>query len=207
MPRFVNLLTGDLVSTAYKVMYSTMVGTEVLREIGEVEFIIKAAKKLLHQERLLIAVRNPYARLASFFADKLRRDLEREDGGWQFSQVIFFSLVNVTADDSFETIRSRLGSISFEAFVDYLPQVRMNGHLRPQADLLRAGDLDLVSHSTAFQVETDLQRLWAHLGIRRPQRKNATFSHFDPAILSQQRLDLINEVYLSDFESFGYERC
>jgi hypothetical protein len=207
MPRFVNISTGDLISTAYKVMYSTLAGTAALQEIDEAEFSRMAAEKIMLRQPLLIIVRNPYARLASFFADKLRKDLERASGSWQFSQLIFFPLVGLTVDDSFETIRQRLKSISFEDFVDYLPHAKANGHLRPQAELLSTGDMNLARNTTAFLMETDLDQLWLRLGVPRQERQNATSSRLDPATLSRGRLDLINKIYAADFEAFGYDFC
>lgn len=205
MPRLVNTLTDELISTAYKVMYSSMMAIPTLREIGELEFTSKAADALGRNEQLLMAVRNPYARLSSFFADKLRHNLEREEGSWQFSQLMFFPLVGVTVNDSFAAIKQALQSISFEAFIDYLPHVWRNGHLRPQAELLRAGQLDLALHTCYFPIETDGSKFWSHLGISEPPQMNTTFSRFDSLTLSRARLDSINDIYADDFAAFGYE--
>lgn len=122
MPRFLARDTDILVSTSYKVMYSSLVRTDLVEEIGNPAFAGLAAERCrgpgIHH---VTAVRDPYARLASF-ADKLRQDLERTSGRFQFCQIIF-PLIDLARDASFEEARDALRAISFDAFIDFLPGI------------------------------------------------------------------------------------
>jgi len=204
MPRFLLRDSDALLSTSYKVMYSSFVESG-LEEIDGPAFAAIAATRARDPGfRHLMAVRDPYARLASFFADKLRRDLERNSGAWQFCQMIFFPLLGIGLGDGFETVRDALRSISFEGFIDMLPRVCGNGHLRPQVNLLAVEGLDLKACTRIFPIETEAERLWTCLGIARPPRANSSEALPSLESLRRDQLDLVNTLYAEDFESFGY---
>lgn len=187
-------------------MYSSMVECGALQEIDELEFASLAAERVQGPGlRHLMAVRDPYRRLASFFADKLRRNLQRDSGSWQFSQLIFFPLVGASLDDPFEAARDALLGISFDSFVDFLPIVCGNGHLRPQVGLLHSAGLALQPHTQIFPIETASPRLWEEIGVEGPPRANRSEALPDLTTLTRQRLDIIQAVYADDFSSFGYE--
>lgn len=206
MPRFFARNPDALVSTSYKVMYSSMVESDALEEIDDAEFRLLATERVRGPGlRHIMAVRDPYGRLASFFADKLRRNLQRNSGSWQFSQLIFFPLVGVSADGPFEAARDALLGISFDAFIDFLPIVCGNGHLRPQVSLLSAEGLDLRPHTEIFPIETASSHLWQAIGVERPPRANRSEALPDLTMLTRQRLDIVQTVYADDFSSFGYD--
>ena len=205
MPRFLARETGLLVSTSYKVMYSSLVSTGRLDEIGNADFAALAAERgpgLRH----LMAVRDPYARLASFFADKLRQDLERSSGRFQFCQIIFFPLIDLPRDASFETARDALLAISFDAFIDFLPSICADRHLQPQVALLEAAGLDLRPFTRTFRVETEAALFWQAIGVPRPPWSNRSRTLPDLGTLTRDRLDIVNSVYADDFDCFGYDR-
>lgn len=207
MPRFLARETDVLVSTSYKVMYSSLVATGRFDELGNAAFAALAADRCrgggIHH---LMAVRDPYARLASFFADKLRQDLERSSGRFQFCQIIFFPLINLPHDASFEMARDALRAISFDAFIDFLPRICADQHLRPQVELLEPAGLDLDSCTRIFRIETEAAQFWQALEVPRPPWSNR--SRTLPAIntLTRERLDIVNSVYAADFIRFGYDR-
>lgn len=206
MPRFATPDAGILLSTSFKVMYSSFVETGLLEEVREAPFAALFAERCREPGfRHLVAVRNPYARLASFFADKLRRALVRPDAPWQFSQIMFFPLVGVSFEDSDQAKRDALLAISFEAFIDFLPQIWGNGHLRPQVMLLYVEGMDLRPYTKVFPIETEREQLWQALGISSPPWTNYSRDLPDLSGLSRERLDLINSIYANDFASFGYE--
>ena len=153
--------------------------------------------------RHLLAVRNPYLRLASFFADKLRQDLQRRSGEWQYCQRIFFSFVGVAEHDSFSTIRTALLGISFEDFIDYLPLVQED-HLTPQCTLLKAAGRDLEAVTEIFRIETHAGEFWQNVGVKAPPHANKTSSQPDPFGLARGRLDIVNRIYSGDFSQLGY---
>lgn len=204
MPHFLCREPNALLSTSYKVMYSSFVESG-LEEIDAAAFCARVKRDAREPGfRHLMAVRDPYARLGSFFADKLRRNLERSSGNWQFCQMIFFPLVGVRLGDSFETARDALRSISFERFIEMLPSVCGNGHLRPQATLLDVGGLDLKACTHVFPIESAAERLWSHLGVERPPRANSSTEAPDMGSLRREQLDVINAIYAEDFTCFGY---
>ena len=207
MPRFLARDTDVLVSTSYKVMYSSLVETGRLDEIGNAAFAALAAERCrgggIHH---LMAVRDPYARLASFFADKLRQDLERSSGRFQFCQIIFFPLINLPRDANFEQARDALRAISFDAFIDFLPRICADQHLQPQAGLLDAAGVDLGSCTRIFRVETEAAMFWQAIGVPRPPWSNRSRTLPSVKTLTRERLDIVNSVYAADFTCFGYDR-
>ncbi len=189
-----------LVSTSYKVMFSSLIACD-LEEIGDARL---ASLLETGRFRHVMAVRDPYARLASFFSDKLRHDLRRSAGEWQYCQRIFFPLVGVDASDSFTEVREALLGISFDEFIDFLPQVRED-HLTPQGALLTAKNLDLSPVTSIFRIEVEASGFWDLVGVKDPPHANRTPSSADPLTLSRERLDIVNSIYADDFIRLGYE--
>lgn len=207
MPRFLARETDILVSTSYKVMYSSLVKTGLFDEIGNAAFAALAAERCRGRGiRHLMAVRDPYARLASFFADKLRQDLERSSGRFQFCQIIFFPLIGLPRDASFEDARDALRAITFDAFIDFLPRIGADRHLQPQAGLLDAAGSDLRSCTRIFRAETEAAMFWQAIGVERPPWSNRSRTLPSIKTLTRDRLDIINSVYAADFACFGYDR-
>lgn len=207
MPRFLARETDVLVSTSYKVMYSSLVKTGLFDEIGNAAFAALAAERCRGGgNHHLMAVRDPYARLASFFADKLRQDLKRSSGRFQFCQVIFFPLIGLAHDASFEEARDALRAISFDAFIDFLPRICADLHLQPQVGLLDAAGLDLGPCTRIFRIETEAAMFWQAIGVRRPPWSNRSRTLPSVKTLTRDRLDIVNSVYAADFTRFGYDR-
>jgi len=207
VPRFIACETGILVSTSYKVMYSSLVESGALREIDDATFGEQArGLRPDRGPRHLMPVRDPYSRLSSFFADKLRRNLPRSPSDWQFCQLVFLPLLGLQFSAPFETAVDELRAVSFDRFIELLPMASSNGHLRPQAALLRSGDFDLGPCTELLPIETQAARLWSALGITQPPSANRSDFRPDAAALSRERLEIVNAIYAEDFDRFGYER-
>lgn len=162
--------------------------------------------------RHLVLIRNPYNRLTSFFADKLRTNLRREagewhcdSGEWQFCQRIFFPLAGVRQDDSFNTIRDGLLSITFEEFVESIPVISWENHLKPQVNLLKGNVLTIVNNYEIFRMETDIENFWNLIGITNPPHSNKSNGAPDIKILGKEHIEIINNEYSDDFSRLNYD--
>jgi hypothetical protein len=142
-------------------------------------------------------VRNPWARLWSWWSMIDRRDDQRETGhAWATRRI---------ANNQFWSGVLELGS--FEAFVLEGPE-RFERLRTPQLDYLRAGDrrADLIGRTESFG--SDLARACARLGLAPPPeapRRNAGPSssyrdHYTPAMR-----DRVAELFAADVDEFGYE--
>jgi hypothetical protein len=142
-------------------------------------------------------VRNPWARLWSWWSMIDRRDDQRETGhAWATRRI---------ANNPFWAGVLELGS--FEAFVLEGPE-RFERLRTPQLYYLRAGDrrADLIGRTESFGA--DLARACAHLGVAPPPeapRRNAGPSgsyrdHYTPAMR-----DRVAELFAADVHEFGYE--
>lgn len=189
-------------------MYSSLV------EAGGVELTDSEIeeKMRLPDRRHIVLVRNPYARLASFFSDKFRTNLRRnegewscEAGEWQFCQRIMFRLAKVNQDDPFNIIRDALLNITFESFVDYLPKIAWENHLTPQVDILYIGDVFIGDICNKYKMESDVDEFWKTISVNYPPHANKSFECPDIYRLSARHLEIINEIYKHDFVYFGYE--
>lgn len=189
-------------------MYSSL-GDAGLIEIEDRQ-LIEIAK--IPNFRHLVLIRNPYKRLTSFFADKLRTNLRRaagewhcDSGEWQYCQRIFFPLAGVTQDDSFNTIRDGLLSITFEEFVESLPVISWENHLKPQVNLLNENVLGLVDTHEIFRMETDIEIFWDLISVVDPPHSNKSNEAPDIQNLEKEHIEIINNEYKNDFLRFNYE--
>jgi hypothetical protein len=189
-------------------MYSSLV------EAGGVELTDSEIeeKMRLPSHRHIVLVRNPYSRLASFFSDKLRTNLRRnegewscEAGEWQFCQRIMFRLAKVNQDDPFNIIRDALLDITFESFVEYLPKIVWENHLVPQVNVLYIAQEYIGNICEKYKMESNIDEFWKIIGIKNPPHANKSFECPDVYQLSAHHLEIINEIYKHDFIYFGYE--
>ena len=146
-------------------------------------------------------VRNPWARLWSWWSMIDRRQGQRDEGhAWATRRI---------DSNAFWSGVLELGS--FEAFVLEGPE-RFERLRTPQLDYLRAGDrrADLIGRTESFGA--DLARACDRLGVDSPPeapRRNADRSggpsgsyrdHYTPAMR-----DRVAELYADDVDEFGYE--
>lgn len=204
MPSFLHPERRYVLTTSYKVMYSTLLQQPALRPCAhDLTAALRAWMPGVHRYLL---VRDPYARTLSFFADKLRHANARE-GRWQACQRVFFPLARLSGRESEEVITRTLRAIEFGAFVQALPALhRRDPHLWPQAwsRRFRIGPLALPAplHG-AFRIEQpDVLR--RELGLDPTIRANAQEHETPERVFTPAEYAVVNEVYRIDFELFGY---
>jgi hypothetical protein len=197
-----------ILSTSYKVMYFSLLDCGMLGAVDETEFLtrvrqIKGARSPQH----LLPVRNPYDRLRSFFFDKLRKNLPATAADWQYCQLIYLPLKGAGLDTPFDNARTALRDMGFAEFVEYLPKVMWNGHLRRQADLLSCNVEYLRTVTQIFPMKHAAEDLWRRLEVREPPRGNRTLPCLEQVSFTRWHLDLVNDLYEPDFREFGYDMC
>ncbi|WP_440980748.1 sulfotransferase family 2 domain-containing protein [Shinella sumterensis] len=205
MPRFIAERYGTVVSTSYKVMYSSLVQSPYLREVGEsdVRKVLLGRQKYRH----IVLARDPYERVRSFYRDKLVKDLnERERRPFQWCQRFILRQMGLWPFASYQRKLTALRSLTFDDFLAILPSVQNNGHLRPQVSLLRSGRHELPPPDMVHQIESDfstIQEVAPFLtGLG---RANATGGLAQNLVISGEALVQFNEIYYHDFNYFGYE--
>lgn len=199
MPRFVDEDRKILVSTSFKVMYSS-IAKSGLAYLDEAAFAARIGQRRYNHALL---VRNPYTRLASFFADKLRKSVQSNLDKWQQCQKIFFPFVGASPEDPPQRLRDALLAISVERFVDLLPSLR-DEHLKPQSALLNVKERQIDCRTRVFRMETDVDQLWRLLEVPCPPHLNKTLAQPDLLTLGRERLNIVNDLYREDFLLFGY---
>lgn len=211
MPRFVDRQRRIVISTNYKVMYSTLAAHANLAEVGEFEAWRLARDS---EVRHLLLVREPLSRLTSAFADKFRvqpRSLGTEAFvGWQRVHRVTFKHIGLRASDSDSAIADRLIHTSFEDFVEILPRIIwLDGHLRPQYLLLAARMKRLVPIADAHvseirrleELDSDEMQEW---GIRAEERRNPTPSWAREVEVTPRSRAVVSRLYRHDYDRFGY---
>jgi len=215
---------GCYVFTNLKVMFSTLNNHEVLthcdrdRKVDKYTYACLLLRKIGLGPATYLLVRNPYARIVSFFEDKFRSHpvLERERGftgfdEWQDCQQIFFDQLDIDSSiDSPEIISRQLEAVSFGEMVEVLPEVYRNDpHLRPQIEICKLRWRQLSLHIRFDRIipieEMDAAFMRERLGVDITQRYNSTDRSSYEKYLSPDTLPVLNAVYCKDFECFGYE--
>jgi hypothetical protein len=217
MPHFVHDEGGYFLSTSLKAMFSTLKAQARLRPAGRGELWRHALAQrlpLVPVEPHYLIVRDPFARIESFYRDKILQDpsLRGPFGydDWQHCQRLLFPHIGVTREHAPHEIAARLRALPFERFLDVLPSVyRGDAHLAPQAEtrwVRLAGPLRLaLRFERVFRMERpgDLEAL-AKLGIDLSTPANSTAEvEFAPR-WSPARRALVARLYRGDLESFGY---
>ncbi len=141
-------------------------------------------RRLLRSMEVISFVRNPYSRLASAWADRVRnRGLSL--GG--------------LGD----------GRPDFATFVERVEQadpLRVNPHVRLQSILLRSVELDFLGRNE--NLDEDLHRLGLHLGIDPPSvaPRNVTGAGSSLSDLYDvELLARVRRLYRADFDAFDYD--
>ena len=138
MPIFKKQQYPHYLITNYKVMYSTLKRQQNLQRINlDTGFFKQYVKSKFIKDplKMYLVVRDPYARIASFFKEKFRKSVNsyEEKGYWQNAQKIFFPFLGLYDTDTPAKIKETLLATSFDEMVAIIPQVyTLNGHLHPQ---------------------------------------------------------------------------
>jgi len=208
MPSFYNAERGYVVSTSLKVMYSSLMRQPSLRPLpGE----LRAAARywLTPGLRRYLLVRDPYERLVSFHADKLRDALDGDDvGRWQHCQRILFPLLGLSGEEGTTAIAARLRAVSFDELVAMLPRVAgQDPHLWPQSwsRAFRVRGVPLPARvDRVLRIEHDRDALADELGLDLSIRVNATAHASAEQTFGAASYRIANQVYREDFVRFGY---
>jgi len=208
MPSFYNAERNYVVSTSLKVMYTSLTQQPSLRPLSS---DLRAALRvwLTPGLRRYLLVRDPYERLVSFHADKLREALDKgETGTWQHCQRILFPGLGLSGSEGAAVIAERLRGVTFGEFVALLPRVfRKDPHLWPQSwsrafrvrGVALPGRVDRV-----LQIETDVDVLVRLLGLDVSIRVNATEHASAERSFTAASYEVANDIYRDDFAGFGY---
>ncbi|MGM0532583.1 MAG: sulfotransferase family 2 domain-containing protein [Bacteroidota bacterium] len=197
MPHFKNREKDYIISTNFKVMYSTLRKSQGLKRLKE-ELI------WLHRPRVNYVIgRNPYDRLESFYRDKLNK---RVNTSWKWGRThkIFFKPLGLSFFSSNQEKFNAFKELTFEKFIRLLPQAYMkNRHLHPQVKILK--DLKNV-HKLKLESEEDLQFMKNELGIDTGIRANQTDKKDFDLKWTREMYDVVNKLYSEDFDFFGYPK-
>ncbi len=209
MPRFVSSHAPDLLLSAnYKAMFTTLKKDAALRSISEAGFLRRLAFSRIASApaRHYMVVRHPYDRAISFYYDKLENDLRNpEKNAWQHSQKRLFPLAGVTGAEDFETIRAALMEVSLSAFIEFIPSILKNRHLRPQTALLGGAAGALLTRTVFLRMENDLERLAEIFSVDVGVKRNATLHPEFGRALSREDRRILNAIYKKDFQTLPYD--
>ncbi|MEB3356993.1 MAG: sulfotransferase family 2 domain-containing protein [Synechococcales bacterium] len=218
MPHFISTTANYLITTNYKVMYSTMTNQTGLRLCPGRELMkITYARRLgLCAASHYLIVRNPYHRLISFYKNKfqtnpLKAAAPLPYSKWQHSQRIFFPFLNITRETPADEIKDKLLHVRFDQFVQILPSVyRLDGHLSPQYQVrfichrgLRLGQIKFTA-ILKMEASEDLNYLSQDLHLDLSQKHNQTGTAHLSDYFTSDLLRIVNDLYFEDFSRYGY---
>ncbi len=197
MPHFKNREKDYIISTNFKVMYSTLKKSRGLKKLKE-ELI------WLYRPRVNYVIgRNPYTRLESFFRDKLNKSLNNSQK-WTRNQKIFFKPLGLSCKNTHQEKYDALNRLTFEDFIQLLPVVYMkNRHLHPQVKIFK--NLRNV-HKLKLESQADLQFMKDELEIDTEIRANKTDQKQFDFEWTREMWDIVNELYSEDFDFFDYPK-
>lgn len=201
-------------ATNYKVMYSTLVAQPHLMLVHSraelYEALVKEAPLITAH---YVLVRDPYARLLSFYADKFQAHPPGDDeSSVQGSHRVFFEALGVGGLSTAERT-SVFRSTDFGQFVALLTPalIASNVHLVPQSHTLSLPRNPLAHRRLArvwrpdqvLRMESDLDTL-SSLGIDVAVRINATPHAGVAEVYTPEAYRRVSGLYRDDFERFGY---
>ncbi len=219
MPHFYHQSENILISTNYKVLYSFLRRQEKrsgLLYISEKHLLGFKKTQAKNADHVLL-VRNPYARIMSFYKDKFHQHPAAETltyGDLQRCQRIFITELypDISDDTPADDINRALTSVSFSDFVETLPKVyQLDGHLYPQHQIalfrhrylrFRHTRLDF-SHT--FKIETDLELFSNLTGLNTSDKVNSTKSVSLKIEWDDNSRKTIQDIYRQDFEDYHYD--
>jgi len=195
-------------------MYSTLLNQPNLLYLSNIAHPRLFLFKILKQQKLrtFMLIRNPYARLVSFFVDKFRKQPQRinEDNFyWQECHKIFFSHLNISFNEDNKTISDKLLDFSFNHFIQLLPIVyRLDAHLWPQYYSYRVWwkniPIMIWKIDKFIKIEDDMDFLKIHLKLDTSIRSNpSTYSSYN-GTSKKESYEIINKIYGHDFRKFNY---
>lgn len=218
MAHFVNMKAQYLLTTNFKVMYTTLLAQPSLALSAPRTFLpwVIANRGLSRRFRHYLLVRSPQRRLVSFFRDKFRQDPHfytegRAYSEWQDCQRIFFSALGISPDHSPIMIRECLLATSFDHFMEILPDVyRLEAHLTPQYAAMQLSWHGIrVAHLNPDRVlkierKEDLAFIERVLALDISRAHNTTAKCDETIAVTGRHSDIIRALYRDDLERYGY---
>ena len=207
--------------TNFKVMFSTLMEQESLERVPlSVGLILKLFLNCFHLNKtpFYLLVRDPYARLESFFKNKFRSTISKIQNTekWQYCHEIFFSHIRLDTTMSPAVIAEKLQGLTFPTFISLLPATyRKDGHLHPQHWMtsLQVGKWNLgigmpIKFKAIFKMESekDRQKMAALFQLNLNIKENTTESVDVSINWTQEEYHLVNKLYNKDFSYFFYEK-
>ena len=196
MPHFYNKKEKYYISVNFKVMYSSMRIQKHLKKVKP--FWLKLSSKPKY-----VIGRDPYTRLESFYRDKLNKDLDKTNY-WLRSQKIFFKPLGLKKSDSIEKKYAALKNISFQEFIQFLPEVYMNNrHLHPQYKIFKNLKVE-----KKFKMESKDDRDYIENNLKLDLSKKANTTQKSKFDLqwNQNMINIVNKLYHQDFDYFNYTK-
>ncbi len=224
MPIFISKKKRTAIITNYKVLYTTLYreGSVEMHNTAPnlISLLLRGKIKSEHHQNYLL-VRNPFTRLESFFKDKFRKDIDRvmkENADWQLSQQVFFDQLKVDQSMDKEAIGQIFLNASFEDFIKSLPSAHLlDHHLHPQSFILqykiRLAFIKLsirlkINKTIKIECKKSMDELASELNIDLKNKMNNTNRKQwnEEMVWTNSMVDLVNEIYNIDFQTFRYSR-
>ncbi len=216
MPCFYDPLRRQIVVNSLKVMQTTLSRQPGLAPLSQRRLARLLVARALSRRgpRVVGLVRDPLARLVSFFGNKFRSSpralLQREASGgerarFQHCQQIFFAPLGLASDVPIETgCRALLGA-SLGDVVRWLPRVfAQDAHLWPQSWSFRvAGRVRFRADLLLRLEQLDAAALARELGIDPGERGNPSEAG-EAVWLDAAERAVVARVYAEDYARFGY---
>mgnify|MGYP000064513204 FL=1 len=195
-------------------MYSRLANEKALQAVGPC-FLADAKGQAAEH---FVLVRNPYARLGSFFKDKFRRNIRNKKPGkicWQDCQRLFFQVLGLdeAADDDIK--RQSFLQTTYADFIGCLPGCYLrDAHLQPQYLLLKeiAGLRTAGFHLVHLESKNETAAFAGRSGINLGRKVNSTQTQVSDELeinraLSRALQQKIYDLYEPDFKSLGYTQA
>lgn len=204
-----------IISTSYKVMYSTLGAQKYFVPNSHpswayVWYKLLLRKFLLSRTKHIVLVRNPYDRLVSFYFDKFRTHplrFQEQGFNWKDDQKRMWPTFGISPAMDDKTISEKMANVSFAQFINELPRLQSTiRHLHFQINTLyemHFGVLVRLRVDKLIRMEKlDELREWGvDTSIVKNKTKRQPYMHYYNKTLYR----IVNSVYKDDFEQFGYE--
>lgn len=212
MAHFKSKTKNAIISTSFKVMWSTLKRQQNLKKVKDFSLFFKKIAEVIgilpKQEHYLL-VRNPYKRLESFFKDKFRKNVPVSRG--QTVHRLFYPIWGITKEHTLEEIHQIIRAYSFEAFIKELPNVyNKDPHLYPQfwVEFLGFRFFNWRSKFTkVLKMETsvDIDFLAEKFELDLKKNINSTNDVATEIIWTEELKTIVKTIYENDFVWYNYD--
>lgn len=210
MPSFLHESSQSMLITSFKVMYSTLLKQEQLRESpARLDSIFLKWMTVSHQPYFLL-VRNPYTRLESFFKDKFRKSviISVEKNEWQDCQKRFFPHLGLSPLMPPKEVGEKLSNTSFADMLSLLPKVYTSDpHIWPQHWHKTILGVPIpMKFDKVFKIECadDLAQVATRFNLDFSISANSTQSVKETLVWTEAQIEMVQNIYREDFKRFGY---